>query len=96
MKMRIEKDRAIVSLDPEEVIVKPYYMQSDPAERPTYAGESIGDAIRRAAWRDLTRLAGEHIEGRSFAYGSVDVVDGKVVVTFFQQLPKLPAPPGPP
>lgn len=95
MRIQVKKDKTHVSFTPEEIIQLPFYVQKD-GELPVYAGIEIDDAIRLAAFAKLQRLAGDHVAGRDYKYGSVDVVEGKIVVTFFENVEKIPDPPGGP
>jgi hypothetical protein len=89
-----------VELRPEEVIFEPFYLPGVDGGKPHYSGTTIGDAIRRLAWRKVYMHAPEKVEGMTFQYGdvSVDFRDGEnmFVIRFYGETPKVPNEPGGP
>jgi len=76
-----------------------YAPSVDETKRPNQArqlaeqGYHIGDAIKTAAWRDLCIHAPQIVESRKFLYGSIEGLQGKYVVSFFDQRPTVTDPP---
>lgn len=89
-----QNKRVILTIDPAEVLNASYFLPAEkPGETPRYAGETIGDAIRRHAWRKLCVYGKKVMGGRKFKFGDVEVVDGKYAVAFYEENPKFPEPP---
>ncbi len=91
-----DPERVVVTLTPEEIIHRPYFIQDKSGEKPHSTGDLIGDAIRRLAWRLVWTIAARQIAGRVFRYGDVEVVDGKFVVSFYNNPISVPNEPGAP
>lgn len=89
-----QRQRMIVKMRPEEVIHRPYYLEGIDGGKPYYSGDTIGDAIRRVAWRLAWMHAQKKVEGYKFIYADVDVEEGEFVITFYGDLPKVPDEPG--
>ena len=86
------KDRVIVEYSPEEILPKELYI-GDGGGKPRGMGMKIGNAIQTTAWRDLCLNAPQTLE-RTFTHGNIQVIDGKFVITFFEELPTITNPPG--
>jgi hypothetical protein len=71
--------RVVIELTLDEVLYKPVMNRDGTEVDPHLA---IGDAIRRAAWNLLADKAPYIIRKHKFAYGYLELKDGKIVVTF--------------
>jgi hypothetical protein len=90
-----QRDRLIVRLHPEELIYRPYYISTIDGGKPHPTGDTIGDAIRRVAWRLAWMHAKPKVVDKKFIYGDVEVENGEFVITFYGDLPQVPDDPGP-
>ena len=79
-KITNEKEYIQIEIDPEQIVFRAVPLKD--------ANMSFGDLIGIAAWLMLRQHAPKFVKNREFRFRSADVVDGKFVVTFHEELPE--------
>lgn len=86
-----DKNRCQVTMGFEDVLHRPFYVEGENGV-PVESGDQMHHAIRRLGWRLLMKHAPQLKD--QFKWGDVEVIDGKLMITFYRDFPDMSIPPG--